>query len=120
VVTLTQWQSYLVSLAYIAFACFLNIMGAKIIDKTSQIFSLSSLFPFVLFVILGLFSSRFSFSSLVETSPRQTNVGLYLSVLIWATCGYEYSGFLAGIYFLIYLFIICVNYFNEVKQILNK
>jgi hypothetical protein len=25
------------------------------------------------------------------------DAGLYLSVLIWATCGYEYAGFLIGI-----------------------
>jgi hypothetical protein len=24
------------------------------------------------------------------------DAGLYLSVLIWATCGYEYAGFLIG------------------------
>lgn len=96
VISLNAWQVYLVNVAYIGVACALNILGAKIIDKTSQLFSLSSLFPFVLFVILGLSSPQFSLSSLIQTSERKTDVGLYLSVLIWATCGYEYSGFLAG------------------------
>jgi amino acid transporter len=96
VVSLDPWQAYLVCLVYIGFACFLNIMGPKIIDKSSQFFSLSSLFPFVLFVILGLFSSHFTPANLVDASERKTDWGLYLSVLIWATCGYEYSGFLAG------------------------
>jgi amino acid transporter len=96
VVSLNAWQAYLVCVVYIGLACFLNVMGPKIIDKTSQFFSLSSLFPFVLFIILALFSSHFSFATLVDTSDRKSDVGLYLSVLIWATCGYEYSGFLAG------------------------
>lgn len=96
VVSLNAWQAYLVCVVYIGLACFLNVLGPKIIDKTSQFFSLSSLFPFVLFIILALFSSHFSFATLVDTSDRKSDVGLYLSVLIWATCGYEYSGFLAG------------------------
>ena len=87
-----------------------------------QIFSALALLPFVIFFAAGFFSDRFDPHAWVETAkgkaiastrpcaravgvancvffrlrPDEWDVPLYLSVLLWATCGFEYSGFLAG------------------------
>jgi amino acid transporter len=62
----------------------------------SKIFALITLAPFVIFCITGWASGKFDASRWFRTDGGFDNLALYLSVLLWANCGYEYSGFLAS------------------------
>jgi amino acid transporter len=96
-IPMNWWQQYLVNLVYIAVCCIINLMGAKTMGTAAKIFTILALLPFVFFVFAGFGSSQFDPEHWFKTSNGQEwNLGLYLSVLVWATCGFEYSGFLAG------------------------
>lgn len=95
-VELTWWQAYLINLGYILLCMIVNLLGVSTMGHFSKIFSALALLPFVIFVAAGFFSDRFDPHAWVETAKDEWDVPLYLSVLLWATCGFEYSGFLAG------------------------
>lgn len=93
---LTYWTRYAVCIVYIFICLLVNLTGVKNVGNASKIFSLVTLLPFAVFVGAGLFSPKLDWSVLWHTEGSWEYASLYLSVLIWATCGYEYSGFLAG------------------------
>jgi len=95
-VELTWWQAYLINLGYI-FACMLiNMLGMSTMGHFSKMFSAIALLPFVIFFAAGFASPSFTPDNwLITTREDGWDVPLYLSVLLWATCGFEYSGFLA-------------------------
>ncbi|KAL6063441.1 proline dehydrogenase [Balamuthia mandrillaris] len=93
------WEEYVISIGYIGFALLLNLLGAASVGNSSSILTMITLVPFGIFVVLGYSSDSFDFSRLLATSRddgKPWDLALYLSVLVWATCGFEYSGFLAG------------------------
>lgn len=66
------------------------------IGHASKLFAVLALLPFCIFFVSGFFSSSFDPSIWFVTTKDEWDLPLYLSVLVWCTCGYEYSGFLAA------------------------
>jgi len=93
---LTFWTKYAICIVYIFICMLLNLLGVKWVGNASKVFSVVSLLPFAVFVGAGLFSEKLNFNALLDREGHWEEASLYLSVLIWCTCGYEYSGFLAG------------------------
>lgn len=76
--------------------CIINLFGAAIVGNASSVLSVLTLFPFAIFTLFALISKEFEPKYWFDIEQEQEwNINLYISVLIWATCGYEYSGFLA-------------------------
>jgi amino acid transporter len=92
-VSFTPWSKYLVCLGFIALCLLINLLGAGSVGNSSKIFSAATLAPFIIYTILAFSAPQFTTGPWFVTYGTW-DPGLYLSVLIWATCGYEYAGFL--------------------------
>jgi amino acid transporter len=92
---LGYFEGYAFCVAFIVLACVINLLGVGIVGHGSKIFSLLTLAPFVVFIILGFACGHFNASKWFSTEG-EWDIALYLSVLLWANCGYEYSGFVAS------------------------
>lgn len=90
-----HFEGYGFMVGFILLACIINLLGVGVVGHGSKIFSLLTLFPFVIFIILGFASGKFNAARWFSTEG-EWDVSLYLSVLLWANCGYEYSGFVAS------------------------
>jgi len=93
------WQSFLISLGYILIALTLNLAGISSVGGVSTILSIVTLLPFAIYVASGFVSSELDFSRWIQTDmdgDGDWDLALYLSVLVWCTCAYEYAGFLCG------------------------
>lgn len=92
---MTYFEGYGFCVGFILLACIINLLGVGIVGHGSKVFSFLTLLPFIIFIILGFASGKFQPSKLISTEGTW-DISLYLSVLLWANCGYEYSGFVAS------------------------
>eukprot|EP01087_Luapelamoeba_hula_P020671 TRINITY_DN7096_c0_g1_i1.p1 TRINITY_DN7096_c0_g1~~TRINITY_DN7096_c0_g1_i1.p1 ORF type:complete len:574 (-),score=79.81 TRINITY_DN7096_c0_g1_i1:186-1907(-) len=92
-------QEFAISVGYIVLAMCLNLLGVSSVGNASTVLTCLTLVPFGIYFIAGFFSDNFDASMWIQTDMTnggEWDIALYLSVLVWATCAYEYSGFLAG------------------------
>ena len=87
------WSSWGICLAFVAVCFCVNLLGVESVGISSTLFSILALLPFLIFFVLGFLYEDFQPSRLLITEG-EWNTGLYLSVLVWSTCGYDYAGFL--------------------------
>lgn len=92
----SQWELYGLAVAFVMLGCIINLAGVKAVGVGSQILTLATLLPFVVFVITGFACGKFDVTKTVSTQFEEPDYALFFSVLLWAMCGYEYSGFLAS------------------------
>ena len=72
-----------------------------VIEKASTLLYVLTMTPFILFCLVGFSVADFKGDVLlrrakIDPMAPSSDFGLFLSVLVWATHGYEYSGALAG------------------------
>jgi amino acid transporter len=91
----TSWEQYLLCVAFIILCLGINMFGAGSVGNSSKVFTLLTLIPFGILIVFASISPDFDPNRWMVTEG-DWDAGLYLSVLIWATCGYEYAGFLIG------------------------
>ena len=92
-VPLPWWAEVLVKLGVTIIATGLNLVGIDIIGRISVLFTLATLFPFVVFCGFGVFSTDVHWDNLLAIQqPAQMNWPLLISVLFWNINGVDGCG----------------------------
>lgn len=99
--TLSFGAKLAISYSFILVSTVINLFGVTVIEKSMKFLTLGTLIPFLIYTIAGFASDKLDVNRLGQTSffdyeEKKPQVELYTSVLLWATCGYEYTGFMAG------------------------
>jgi len=86
----------LISLGVVFVICFINIVGVQIVGRLSVIFTVLVISPFLILSIWGM--PQLDQSALTKTPPsfEQADWGLFLSVILWNTLGWNNVGSVAG------------------------
>jgi amino acid transporter len=82
-------------MGFIILSVVVNIFGLGSVANSSSVLTFITILPFVVFVGTGLSVPTFNPQIWISTQG-EWKIGEYLSVLLWATCGFEFAGFLAG------------------------
>lgn len=90
--------NWIVEFCMILLALVINLSGPSWFGRFTQVCVVSAMLPFIILFGAQFFSDNFNARRWGETtmgSHGEADYTLWASVLVWATCGYEYSGFLA-------------------------
>jgi amino acid transporter len=90
------WIRFGYCVVFIGLSFIIAMLGVGNVGIASNVFGILTLAPFLLFVIIGIAYGNPDTSIWFHKESDYVDLPLYLSVLIWACCGYEYAGFLAA------------------------
>lgn len=82
-------------MGFIVVSVIVNLFGLGSVANSSSILTFITILPFVIFVATGFSVPTFNPRVWLSTEG-EWQIGEYLSVLLWATCGFEFAGFMAG------------------------
>ena len=85
---------WLVSAAMLAVVTALNLVGVDVVANASNVFALLVISPFVALVVAGV--PQLELEPLLAPPTRPVEWGVFLSVLLWNTSGYDSVGALAA------------------------
>lgn len=83
-----------IGLVVIAAVTYMNIKGTDVVGNASMGFTVASLGPFILIILLGL--PHLDLVNVVQAIPEKTNWTSFITILLWSTSGFDLVGACAG------------------------
>ncbi|KAK3269567.1 hypothetical protein CYMTET_21999 [Cymbomonas tetramitiformis] len=83
-----------IGLVVIVLVTYMNIKGTDLVGSASVWFTVASLGPFVLIILLGL--PKLDLIKTLDVVPEHTNLGSFVTILLWSTSGFDLVGACAG------------------------
>uniref|UniRef100_A0A7S0RF09 Amino acid permease/ SLC12A domain-containing protein n=1 Tax=Pyramimonas obovata TaxID=1411642 RepID=A0A7S0RF09_9CHLO len=75
---------------------YLNIKGTDIVGDASVGFTIASLGPFLIMIVIGLMTRGISLTEAPEVAPSNVKMVSFVTILLWSTSGYDIVGACAG------------------------
>mmetsp|Transcript_10957 Transcript_10957/g.18760 ORF Transcript_10957/g.18760 Transcript_10957/m.18760 type:complete len:493 (-) Transcript_10957:505-1983(-) len=95
-VTLPEIFRVALSVSLVIAVAYLNIRGTDAVGDASMAFTVASLGPFIIMIIIGLATRGIDLHEAPEVVPAKTNLVTFLTILLWSTSGYDIVGACAG------------------------
>jgi len=82
---------FLMGASMVGLLAVVNVVGVDVVGDGAGVFGIFVIAPFFLMVIVGFSSGEVEPSNWGDTITKP-NLGLYISMLLWNTCGYDSAG----------------------------
>mmetsp|Transcript_733 Transcript_733/g.1748 ORF Transcript_733/g.1748 Transcript_733/m.1748 type:complete len:624 (+) Transcript_733:367-2238(+) len=82
---------FLIGSIMVIFLGFVNVIGVDVVGDGASVFGVFVILPFLVMVIIGFASGEVEPSDWGKSTPS-LDFGLYVSMLLWNTCGYDSAG----------------------------
>lgn len=93
-VSYSSWLRISIGLIVVIFVTFINIKGTDIVGDASLIFTVASLGPFIIIILMG--AQHIDLVEVVQVVPHNTQWGTFITILLWSTSGFDLVGACAG------------------------
>ncbi|GBG33857.1 Amino acid-polyamine transporter, putative [Hondaea fermentalgiana] len=82
---------FLIGAIMVVFLGFVNVIGVDVVGDGAGVFGIFVILPFLFLVLIGFASGEVDPSDWGESNAN-LDFGLYVSMLLWNTCGYDSAG----------------------------
>mmetsp|Transcript_4981 Transcript_4981/g.7551 ORF Transcript_4981/g.7551 Transcript_4981/m.7551 type:complete len:517 (-) Transcript_4981:27-1577(-) len=86
-----HWTRFSIGATMVALLGLVNIIGVDVVGDGAGVFGIFVLAPFLVMVIIGFASGDVDTSDWSRTIETP-DIGLFVSLLLWNTCGYDSAG----------------------------
>jgi len=93
-VSYSSWLRISIGLVVVVFVTVINIRGTDLVGSASLAFTVASLGPFIIIIVLG--AQYTDLVEVVQVVPHNTQWGPFITILLWSTSGFDLVGACAG------------------------